>query len=112
MALQNEGASVTQADSVPAAMSAAASDDFNVLVSDLGMPGEDGYDLIRRLRAGEATARDRPLPAVAVTAFGAHEDRLKALAAGFQEHMAKPFDVPSLVNVVARLAAAGWTATS
>ena len=66
MALQHEGASVTQADSVPAAMSAAASDDFSVLVSDPRMPGEDGYDLnlvvcaLARLHPGFASYL--PLP--------------------------------------------------
>jgi CheY-like chemotaxis protein len=110
MALEMEGAKVTQADSVPSAISAAASDNFDILLSDLGMPGEDGYELVRRLRAGEPTSWARQMPAVAVTAFARQEDRLKALAAGFQEHLPKPFDVLSLVDLVARLTARGGNA--
>jgi CheY-like chemotaxis protein len=106
IALESEGASVMQAASVPAAMNIVQSNRLDVLVSDIGMPGEDGYDLMRRLRADGSNARQ--LPAVAVTAFGAREDRLKALAVGFQEHLAKPFDARSLVDVVARLAAGNF----
>jgi CheY-like chemotaxis protein len=106
LVLEGAGARVTQAESVRVAMSAIAGDDFSVLVSDIGMPMEDGYDLIRRLRVDADSHRRRPLPAVAVTAFTQPEDRKKALAAGFQEHIAKPFDGPALVEVVARLAAA------
>ncbi|HEY3667000.1 MAG TPA: response regulator [Polyangiaceae bacterium] len=102
IALESEGARVMQAASVPAAMSIVLGNRLDVLVSDIGMPGEDGYDLMRRLRADGSSARG--LPAVAVTAFGAREDRLKALAVGFQEHLQKPFDAASLVDVVARLA--------
>ena len=112
MGLESEGANVSQADSVRSAISAAASDDFDILLTDLGMPGEDGYGLLRRLRAGEPNAKARQLPAVAVTAFAAREDRLKALAAGFQDHLAKPFDMLSLVDLVARLAGRGGKAIS
>lgn len=104
MALEGAGAKVTQADSVPSAIAAVANDDFAVLVSDIGMPGEDGYALIRRVRAGETGTRAARIPAVAVTAFSAPEDRRKALSAGFQEHVAKPFEIAALVELVARLA--------
>jgi CheY-like chemotaxis protein len=104
--LEGAGATVKQAESVPNAIHAVASDDFGVLVSDIGMPVEDGYDLIRRLRAGGASEQSRGVPAVAVTAFSAPEDRNRALSAGFQEHLAKPVDIIALVDVVARLAAA------
>ena len=103
MVLEGAGAKVTQAESVRVALRAFEGDDIGVLVSDIGMPEEDGYDLIRRLRNG-ASPRAQRVPAIAVTAFGAPEDRTKALAAGFQEHLAKPVDVPVLVEVVARLA--------
>jgi CheY-like chemotaxis protein len=104
MILEHAGAQVRQADSVPVALRAAAEEEFCVLVSDIAMPGEDGYDLIRRLRSGDGLPHARTVPAVAVTAFAATEDRKKALAAGFQEHLAKPLDATSLIEAVARLA--------
>ncbi len=72
----------------------------DVLVSDLGMPDRDGYDLIREVRLRGHTAQD--LPAVAVTAFARKEDRRMILAAGYQVHLAKPVDPASLVEGVAR----------
>ena len=75
----------------------------DVLVSDIGMAGEDGYDLIRNVRKLPAE-RGRRLPALAVTAFGEEGDRRKALAAGFQAHVAKPVAPAALVLQVARLA--------
>lgn len=65
------------------------------------MPGEDGYALIRRIRAGEG---DPSLPAVAVTAFARREDRDRALDAGFDRYMAKPVEPSKLVSAVAGLA--------
>ena len=73
-----------------------------ILVSDLGMPREDGYSFIRRLRADGATAHT--LPAVALTAFASPDDRRRALVAGFQVHMAKPIDPHDLIAVVGSLA--------
>jgi CheY-like chemotaxis protein len=64
------------------------------------MPGEDGYSLIRKLRAANRTAS---IPAAALTAFARNEDRQRALEAGFQLHLAKPVDVRSLVAAVAKL---------
>ena len=103
--LGGAGAQVTLADSVSAALRAMTEVDIEVLVSDIGMPEEDGYDLIRRLRTGEDLRKFRAVPAVAVTAFSAPEDRRRALAAGFQEHLAKPVDFTALLGVVERLAA-------
>ncbi|MGH2400069.1 MAG: response regulator, partial [bacterium] len=73
--------------------------DPTVLVSDIAMPGQDGYTLIRELRAS-----GHHIPAVAVTAYGRSEDRDRALLAGFQSHLAKPVKPDDLVNVVAVLA--------
>jgi CheY-like chemotaxis protein len=102
-ALEDAGAEVSQVESVAEAMQAVAADTFTVLVSDIGMPIEDGYDLIRRVRA--APARElRELPAVAVTAFCTAADRNKAISAGFQDHLGKPVDMPALVATVVRLA--------
>jgi len=75
----------------------------DVLVSDIGMAGEDGYDLIRYVRMLPAE-RGGTLPALAVTAYGEEGDRLKTIAAGFQAHVAKPVAPTKLVMEVARLA--------
>jgi CheY-like chemotaxis protein len=102
---EGAGAEVTLADSAQAALEAIAEADFGVLVSDIGMPVEDGYDLMRRLRSNEQSRQSPPLPAVAVTAFGAPDDRKKALSVGFQEHLVKPIDWLALLGVVERLGA-------
>jgi signal transduction histidine kinase/ActR/RegA family two-component response regulator len=81
---------------------------INVLLSDIAMPGEDGYELIRQVRALSASVAG--LPAAAVTAFAGAEERERALAAGFQMHLAKPLLPETLVNAVARLAEVPTTA--
>jgi CheY-like chemotaxis protein len=100
--LEREGAVVSQADSVSGAMQVMAHLPFALLVSDIGMPIEDGYDLIRRVRSA-ASPQLRDMPAVAVTAFCTPQDRTKACSAGFQEHLAKPVDIRALIEVAARL---------
>jgi signal transduction histidine kinase/ActR/RegA family two-component response regulator len=75
----------------------------DVLLADIAMPGEDGYALIRRVRAGVVPA-SALIPAAAVTAFAREEDRRLALRAGFQMHLAKPVDPDYLVAAVASLA--------
>ena len=75
----------------------------NVLVSDIGMPQEDGYALIRKVRALDAEQGGQ-IPAVALTAYARAEDRIRALAAGFQLHIPKPVNSQELVAVVANLA--------
>jgi PAS domain S-box-containing protein len=82
----------------------------DVLLSDIGMPGEDGYDLIRRVRELPAERGGRT-PAAALTAFARGEDRRRALRAGFQMHVAKPVDLQELAAVVASLARGVGTAT-
>jgi len=74
----------------------------DVLVSDIEMPAEDGYALIRGLRAGGGAAAS--LPAVAVTAYGRGEDRVRVLEAGFQMHIVKPAEPTEIVAVIASLA--------
>ncbi len=76
----------------------------DVLVSDIGLPGEDGHSLLQRVRAW-AEARDLWVPAIALTAYAGPEDVRKAYRAGFQVHLAKPLESASLVDAVARLAA-------
>ena len=75
---------------------------FDVLLADIGMPGEDGYSLIRRVRA-TCPPGSASIPAAALTAFARDEDRERALRAGFQLHLAKPIDASALVAAVAAL---------
>jgi CheY-like chemotaxis protein len=75
----------------------------DVLISDIGMPGVDGYEFIRRVRA-LGPDRGGAVPAVALTAFARSEDRTRAILAGYQMHVAKPVEPAELVAVVASLA--------
>jgi CheY-like chemotaxis protein len=78
----------------------------DILVSDIAMPGQDGYALIRKVRARK-TEEGGAVPAVALTAYGRNEDRMKALSAGFQVHVGKPVEPKQLVNVVASVTGYG-----
>jgi CheY-like chemotaxis protein len=75
----------------------------DVVVSDIGMPGRDGYWLIEQIRSLDAP-KTRRTPAVALTAFAGPQDRLRALQAGFQIHVPKPVEPAELVSVVATAA--------
>ena len=75
----------------------------DVLVSDIGLPGDDGYDLIRQVRALDEERGGR-VPAAALTAYAKDEDRHRAIAAGFQAHVTKPVELAELASVVASLA--------
>ena len=72
----------------------------DLLVSDIGMPNEDGYSLIKKLRKLKSKWA-REIPAVALTAYATDEDRARALAAGFQVHVAKPIEPEALVRSIA-----------
>jgi CheY-like chemotaxis protein len=74
-----------------------------VIVADIGMPGEDGYALLRSLRRIEQGQHTPQVPAVAGTAFARAEDRQRALSAGFYEHLPKPIDPERLVRVLGQL---------
>ncbi|HEX4055041.1 MAG TPA: ATP-binding protein [Tepidisphaeraceae bacterium] len=104
--LERAGAVVTAAGSAAEALEALAkeraTERTDVLVSDLGMPDRDGYDLIREVRRRGYHAKD--LPAVALTAFVHKDDAREALLAGFQVHLSKPVDPPDLTAVIASLA--------
>lgn len=102
--LEDAGAAVSQADSVERALLVLAAEKISVVVSDIGMPGEDGYSLVRRMRSSGTSPPSRGLPALALTAYVRPEDRRMALEAGFQEHAAKPIDPKRLVDIVAELA--------
>ena len=99
--LVDQGAHVTAFASAADALAALALSRPTVLVSDVGMPGMDGYQMMRSLRSTEA--RNTRIPALALTAFARAEDRKRSLLAGFQAHLAKPFDVAELVLLVADL---------
>jgi PAS domain S-box-containing protein len=102
--LQMAGATVSMADSAFEAMRQILADKPDVLVCDVGMPGEDGYSFIRRLRTlQEEPARE--VPAVALTAYARSEDRTKAIRSGFQNHLAKPVEAAELLAIVRSLAA-------
>ncbi len=96
-------AQVREAGSVAAALEVLEAWTPDVLISDIAMPGEDGYSLLRRLRASADTRR-RELPAVALTAFVRPEDQAQALAAGFQTHLPKPFEPAALLSAISSLA--------
>ncbi|HEU5323713.1 MAG TPA: response regulator, partial [Methylomirabilota bacterium] len=101
--LEGRGALVTAVASTQAALAALARARADVLVSDIGLPGDDGYALIRQVRALPPDAGGAT-PAVALTAYARTEDRTRALLAGFETHVAKPVEPAELVMVVARLA--------
>ena len=103
--LEEAGAEVRACRSAAEAL--AELDDWwpDVLLSDIAMPGEDGYSLLRSVRAQEAR-HGRVIAAVALTAYARAEDRRKALSAGFQMHVPKPVDGDDLIAVVVRARAA------
>jgi hypothetical protein len=104
--LESSGARVTACASAQEALDSLTETSAprpDVLVSDLAMPGEDGYDLIRKIREWERTRAVGVLPAIALTAFGRPEDRTRALYAGFQMHVTKPVEPVELVVVVRSL---------
>jgi PAS domain S-box-containing protein len=101
--LEMAGATVSMAASGSEAMECILANRPDVLVCDIGMPGEDGYSLIRRLRVLEES-QESALPAVAVSAYARSEDRTKAIRSGFQNHLAKPVEPTELVAVVRSLA--------
>ena len=101
--LEDRQASVRTAGSAAEAFELIRSERPEVLVSDIGMPEEDGYSLIRRVRA-LGPEHGGHVPAIALTAYARAEDRLKTIMAGFQVHLAKPVDTMELLALVASLA--------
>jgi PAS domain S-box-containing protein len=99
--LEEQGASVTTARSGEEALRMMETSAPDILISDIGMPGMDGYQFMRRMRASEP--KNRRIPALALTAFARPDDRKRAILAGYQAHLAKPFDVAELAIVVAGL---------
>jgi CheY-like chemotaxis protein len=101
--LREWGAEVTTSASAPDALVVVNSRPPDLLVSDVGMPGMDGYELVRELHKRDEAHGGR-VPAIALTAYADQESRSQALAAGFEEHVAKPADPQALLAAVARLA--------
>ena len=101
--LEGFGAQVSTADSGQAALSLLFAQRPDVLIADLGMPGMDGYTLIEQVRGLEPDFGGLT-PAVAVTAYASPQDRLRALQAGYQNHVAKPVEAEELAIVIASLA--------
>jgi len=104
--LEERGAEVITVGSAAEALRAVdGGDELNVVVSDIGMPEHDGYELITRVRAMPGNAGR--IPAVALTALARDEDRKRTLLAGYQVHISKPVDPAELVTVIAMLAGRG-----
>src|SRR5207247_2680086 len=101
--MEQGGAEVTAVASAAEALEALLRLKPDVLVSDIGMPVEDGFDLIRKVRAlGPEQGGD--IPAMALPSYARFEERTRALSAGFQVHMSKPFDPAELTEMTANLA--------
>ena len=97
--LENAGATALTAASVPEALGVLRRHSVDVLLADIAMPDEDGYELMRHVRRLPPECGGR-VPAVALTAYARVEDRLKALAAGFQMHVPKPVEPAELLTVL------------
>lgn len=101
--LEDRGAQVRLAGDADAALAALQAQRPDLLLSDIGLPGRDGHALLRQWRALEAAASQPRVPAIALTAFGRADDRAMALQAGFDEHIAKPFEPHRLLNAICQL---------
>ena len=99
--LEEYGVRVTSVASSAEALEALKNFEFDVLLSDIGMPDEDGYTLIRKVR--ELEAEKRGIRAIAITAYAGEDARTQALSAGFQMHLSKPIDPVELVAAVESL---------
>ncbi len=97
--LEHERANVVCAGSAAAALEELASQDFHVVISDIAMPANDGYELIAQLRK-KILGRNSNVPAIALTAYASETDRKRALASGYQSHLAKPVDFDQLLNAI------------
>lgn len=104
--LKRHGARVTSTKSVAEALSALPTDVPDLLISDIGMPDEDGYDFIRKLRA-LPPEKGGQIPAIALTGYASRKDRERALAAGYNQHMAKPIEQADMIAALAALIGRG-----
>ncbi len=106
-ALRHAGAAVTAVESAAAAIAVYQESTFDLITSDISMPGEDGYSLISRLRAMEVERGMKRTPALALTAFVRDADQRKALDQGFDRHIGKPVDPADLVAALMAIATTG-----
>jgi PAS domain S-box-containing protein len=102
-ALEQDGATVLTASSAEKALELLQTTRIHALVSDIAMPDEDGYDLIRKVR--RLSGPPAAIPAIALTSLTREQDRRDAIAAGFHRHLSKPVDLVALVHTVAELVA-------
>jgi CheY-like chemotaxis protein len=100
--LERCGAQVFTVGSAAEALTALDDSKPDLIISDIGMPDKDGYELIREIRALSAE-QGGAIPAIALTAYARVEDRLRALRAGYQMHVPKPVELAELVAVAASL---------
>lgn len=100
-ALKQRSATVTAVSSAAAAMDSIMASQPHVLISDIAMPGEDGYDLIKKVIALQLAPR---IPAIAITAYAKEEDRERALSAGYQRYLSKPVELGEFILAVAEAA--------
>ncbi len=98
--LEQEGATVTTAASASEALESIAKSTPDLLISDIGMPNMDGYELIKTIRASE---KGKSIPAIAVTAYTGEVNQQQAISAGFQQHISKPIDTNTVVDMVVEL---------
>ncbi len=97
--LAAHGARVSGASSAAEALSLLGSDHFDLMISDIGMADTDGYKLIKQVREREGEKGEH-IPAIALTAYARTQDRIRAIAAGYNTHVAKPVEIKELVTVV------------
>ena len=110
-ALESAGADVTTASSSAEALTAVANGTFDLVLTDIGMPDQDGYTLIEALRR-ESKGNGADLPAIAVSAYARMADRQRALMTGFDRHIAKPVEPETLIESVAEVLTVGRTSRS
>ena len=103
MDLTSCGAQVSAFRTVTEALQALEQLDFDLLISDIGMPDQDGYAFIHKVRTREAASQSKKVPVVALTAYARVQDRMRALIAGYDTHVAKPLESGELLTVVASL---------
>ncbi len=103
MALTNSGADVRTCASSADALASIKSGKPDCIIADVGMPGEDGYELIKKVRELGENNGGR-IPAIALTGFARAGDKLHAIAAGYQIHLSKPVDLGKLTSEIVRLA--------
>jgi CheY-like chemotaxis protein len=104
--LKRHGARVTSTKSAAEALSVFSEELPDLLISDIGMPDEDGYEFIRRLRT-LPPEKGGQTPAIALTGYASRKDRERALAAGYHQHMAKPVEQGDMISAIAALVGRG-----